>query len=146
MLQTITTMRSPNATQANARERIRVMLIDDSLILLGDAVAFLQGYPEVEVVGKACSAKNALAQVELCAPNLVLLDVTCQGASGLGIIAELHAFDPALPVIVVDMVGVESVQRAARAVGASAYITKTTATTCLLPAILAVFHGDTFQI
>lgn len=145
MLQTDAPVRSPNATTSNAREKIRVMLVDDSMILLDDTVAFLQEYPEIELVGTICSTKNAVAQADLCAPDIVLLDVTTSGMGGLAIIAELHAFKPALPVIVLDMISMESVQRAARAIGAAICITKVMATTSLVPAIRALCQSDKFN-
>lgn len=140
MLDSDASRRSRNVIDSNVHEKIRVMLIDDTGILLWDTLSFLQDIPEIEIVGEVCQAKDALAQAQLCAPDIVLLDATIHGADHAGIIPELHAFDPALPVIMLDMIASASVQGAASAVGA-AVVLKPVARMNLLPTIRDAVQG-----
>lgn len=141
MLETDTTQRSLNVTDSNVPEKIRVMLVDDTRILLWDAISFLQQNPEIEIVGPICDTKNAVVQAQSCTPDVVLLDVSLKGANGLDTIADLHAFCPTVSVIVLDLLTMESVRRAAAAIGAAAVVIKPFAKTRLLPAIRAAVQG-----
>lgn len=140
MLESEATTRSTNVTDSNVHEKIRVMLVDDTGILLWDAVSFLQRQPEIEIVGTICPAKNALAQAQVCAPDIVLVDATVHGAANVGIVAELRAFYPALPVIILDVLTTRSVLGAASAAGA-AFVPKPIAQTRLLPVIRDAVQG-----
>lgn len=145
MLETDTTQRSLNVTDSNVPGKIRVMLVDDTRVLLWDAISFLEHNPEIEIVGPICDTKNAVAQAQSCTPDVVLLDVSLKGANGLGIIADLHAFSQTLTVIVLDLLTMESVRRAASQIGAAAVVIKPFAKTHLVPAIRAAAQGAPHQ-
>lgn len=121
--------------------KIRVMLVDDSSILLREATSFLGGSPGVEIVGSVHKTADAAAGALTFMPDVVLLDVTVQGIRGLPVISQLHAVDPNLPVIVLDEIPFDAVERGARARGA-AFVAKVSAKTQLLSTILALVHSD----
>lgn len=130
------------STQQVTPRKIRVMLVDDSAILLREAIPFLGQHPNIELVGAVSLAAQAVTLVEILMPDVVLLDVTTRGLNGLPVIPQLHAVNPDLAIIVLDEVDIYSVKRAAFAHGAAAFITKQSAKTGLLPAILALTQPD----
>lgn len=130
------------ATEPVLFRKIRVMLVDDSMILLREAIAFLQEHPAVEIVGSVYKSTDAVKGVQEILPDVVLVDVTVHGVYGLPLIRQLHAAAPELPVIVLDQVLFEGVRRDAFEQGAAAFVPKVSAKTHLLSAILSVAPPD----
>lgn len=120
--------------------KIKVMLIDDSAILLREVLPFLTEHSTIDLVGSIYKTTKAVEQVRVLKPDVVLLDVTIRGLLELPLIPQLHAVRPALAVIVLDEIELFSVKRAALAHGAADFVTKPCASTRLLPAILRVAH------
>lgn len=118
--------------------KIKVMLVDDSTILLRDAVPFLYEHPSINVVGSVYITKNAVAQAQLHNPDVVLVDITTGGVGGMVVIRELHAACPTVHIIVLDEIEHEPVKHAAIRSGAAAFVGKMTVKTDLVPAILAL--------
>ena len=113
------------------------MLVDDSAILLSEAVPFLNRHPGLEIVGTVSKAANAVTHAQMLMPDVVLLDITVPGMQGLPLIPQLHVINPALRVIVLDEIDIDSVKHTALTQGAAAFIAKQNAKRQLLPAILA---------
>lgn len=130
------------ATEQITPRKIRVMLVDDSQILLSEAVWFLSDHPALEVIKSVYRATHALAQAKLYAPDVVLLDITTSGLQALCMIHELHTVYPTLPVIVLDEIEVETVKRAALREGAASFVTKPIVKTQLFDAILREVRFD----
>ena len=114
------------------------MLVDDSAILLREAVPFLFRHPNVKLVGTVCHTAEAVTQAQIHMPDVVLLDVTIRGLQALQVIPQMHAVNPVLVVIVLDEIELDSLKHAAIAHGAAAFVTKQSIKTHLLPAILAI--------
>ena len=105
--------------------KIRVLIVDDSVVvrrLLGDA---LRADPALEVAGIAPNGRIALARLPQLAPDLVTLDLEMPDMDGLDTLRAIRATYPALPVLMVS----RYTQRLARAtldalaLGASDYLT-----------------------
>ena len=62
---------------------LRVLLVDDERLARAELRRLLKMHPEVEIVGEAASAAEAMAQIAVLAPDLLLLDVQMPGGSGL---------------------------------------------------------------
>src|SRR5206468_10862935 len=96
------------------------------------------------VCGESEDAQNALPAVAGLRPDLVLVDLSLKGGSGLELIKALRARQSMLPVLVVSMHD-ESlyVERALRA-GARGYIMKHEATDTMMHAIRRVLRGEIY--
>ena len=57
---------------------IRVFLVDDHLQFIEAAARFLTADPNIEIVGQALSGRDALKQISLLHPDLVLMDLRCR--------------------------------------------------------------------
>ena len=74
-----------------SERRITVLLVDDERLARAELRRLLAAHPQVEIVGEAASAAEAIAQIARLQPELLLLDVQMPGASGFDMLAALDA-------------------------------------------------------
>jgi two-component system, chemotaxis family, protein-glutamate methylesterase/glutaminase len=79
---------------------IRVLIVDDSVLIREILIEVLSSDPAIEIVGTASSGEEALPLVEQLRPNLVTLDLALPGMNGLATLAEIRRLNLTLPVIV----------------------------------------------
>jgi two-component system, chemotaxis family, protein-glutamate methylesterase/glutaminase len=105
---------------------IRILIVDDSVVIrkvLSDALA---SDPTVTVAGTASDGRIALAKITQLHPDLVTLDVEMPNLSGLETIAEIRKLQPKLPIIMFSTLTERGASTTldALALGASDYVTK----------------------
>ena len=86
-------------------DRLRVMLVDDSLSVIAHLEAMLAGFENVELVGKAHDGASAIRLVVDLAPDLVLMDIVMPGLDGLATLRVLAANNPEVSVAMLSSVG-----------------------------------------
>lgn len=121
-------------TNAGPNSRpIRVLIVDDSVVIRKLLSEFLATEPTLEVVGTASNGRLALRQIELLKPDLVTLDVEMPQMNGLEALLELRKTHPSLPVIVLSAACQQGAAATVEllAAGATDYIGKPDATTGL---------------
>lgn len=123
---------------------IRVVIADDHTILREGLKQLLQATEDFEVVGEAGDGHEVLHQVRTREFDVLLLDMSMPGKSGMELIKQVKAERPKLRVLVLSMH--EEHQYAVRAIrsGASGYLTKESASTQLVTAIRKVAGGGAF--
>lgn len=99
---------------------------------------------EFTVCGEADNIQSAFAVIQSTQPDVIILDLTLRGSSGLELLKEIRAHDISIPVLVLSM-HEESLyaERVLRA-GARGYITKHAASSTLFEAIRRVLKGDVY--
>lgn len=113
--------------------KVRVLVVDDSVVarkLISDALA---QDPRCEVVGTAANGKIALQKITQCNPDVVTLDVEMPEMDGLETLEAIRKTHPKLPVIMFSALterGAEGTLRAL-SLGATDYVTKPTASSAL---------------
>jgi DNA-binding NarL/FixJ family response regulator len=112
-----------------------VLIVDDSSLFRRRLRIFLAAQPGLEVVGEAGDVAAALAQAAELQPDIVLMDVRLEGSNGLVATRHLKMQLPHVLVIVLSLYDMEAYRNAARAAGASAYVTKRALMDELLPLI-----------
>src|SRR3989442_423137 len=80
---------------------VRVFLVDDSQEFIGFVKNLVQEFAFLEVVGAAQCAEEALEPIQRLRPDLVLMDLSMSGMSGLQATRLLKAQQPAPRVILV---------------------------------------------
>jgi two-component system LytT family response regulator len=70
---------------------IRTLIVDDERLARAELRRLLAAHPEVEIVGEAANAAEALQQVAALQPDLLLLDVQMPGGSGFDLLQALDA-------------------------------------------------------
>jgi len=106
--------------------KIRVLVVDDSVVIRRMVTDLLSADPDVEVVGVAANGKLALAKIEQLAPDLVTLDVEMPEMDGLETLVHLRKLRPKLPVIMFSTLTERGASATLEALarGASDYVTK----------------------
>ena len=123
---------------------IRVMIADDHAVVRDGLRHILERAGGFEIVAEAADGGEVPRLARESAPELLLLDLSMPGRSGLELIRLLRAERPALRILVLTMHAEEQyVMRAFRA-GAAGYLTKESAATELLNAIAKVAAGGTY--
>ena len=102
----------------------RVLIVDDHPVFRDGLAGLLATLPEVEIVGSAGTAEEALTALRDNAPDIVLMDINRPGASGVEATRRVSAVAPATAVLVVTMVDDDDSVFAALAAGARGYILK----------------------
>ena len=69
---------------------IRVLVVDDHTLIRQGIVGLLESQPDIEVVGQAGSARDALRALES-SPDVVLMDISMPGTTGLTATSEIKA-------------------------------------------------------
>jgi DNA-binding NarL/FixJ family response regulator len=124
---------------------IRILIADDhALVREGLKQLFALG-KEVEVVAEACDGSQVLEllmrQHEL---DLVLLDMTMPGVSGVNLISRISGQPDAPPILVLTMHNELQIARRALAAGAAGFLTKDSRPEILIAAIRKVASGGRF--
>lgn len=123
---------------------IRVLVVDDHAVVREGIRSVLERQPGFEVVGEAGDGATALKLAQSTAPDVVVLDVSMPGGSGLRTAAELRTQVPEARVLILSMHdNAEYVLEAVRA-GASGYLLKDSAATDLRRAVTAVHGGEAY--
>jgi len=126
------------------KPRKKIFLVDDHPLFREGLVAMIGRTPDLAVCGEAQNARQALAGVEQNNPDLVLLDVSLPGRSGLELTKDLLAIQPKLLILVVSMhdetLFAERVLRA----GAHGYIMKQEGPDKMLEAIRQALTGQIY--
>lgn len=106
--------------------KIRVLTVDDAVVvrrMLSDA---LSTEPDIEIVGTAATGRIALQKIPQCHPDVVTLDIEMPDMDGIETIREIRRLWPALPVIMFSTLTERGAAATldALAAGASDYVTK----------------------
>jgi len=123
---------------------IRVLLVDDHTVVREGIRHVLSGTGEFEVVGEAAEGTEAIALTAELQPDVVVLDITLPGKSGLRLVEGLRKASSATRILMLSVHDqTEYVVQSVRA-GAHGYLRKDTTPNELRQAIRAVHQGDSF--
>ncbi len=120
---------------------IRVLIADDHAIVRWGLRQILQELPGIDVVDEASNGQETLARVRKGEYQLVLLDISMPGISGLDVLKQLRAERPKLPVLMLSMHPEEQYAVRALKAGAAGYLTKETASEQLATAVSRIMEG-----
>ena len=123
---------------------IRVLVVDDHAVVREGIRHVLEGEPDFSVIGEAGNASDALRLVEERQPDVIVLDVSMPGESGLRATPKLRAAAPQARILIMSMHdNAEYVREGVRA-GAHGYILKDSAAAELRLAVRAVHAGGAY--
>jgi len=106
--------------------KIRVLVVDDSVVVRKIVTDSLTVDPELDVVGIAANGKIALAKIPQLNPDIITLDIEMPEMDGLQALVEIRKIYPSLPVIMFSTLtergGAKTLE--ALSLGATDYVTK----------------------
>ncbi|MEQ4725152.1 response regulator transcription factor [Nonomuraea sp. B19D2] len=118
---------------------IRVLLVDDQALVRGALAALLGLERDIEVVGQAGTASEAIEAARVTRPDVVLLDIQMPGGDGLAAAAALRGLD--CRVIMLTTFGRPGYLARAMAAGAAGFVVKDTKPEHLTEAVRKVYAG-----
>ena len=113
-------------TEISGESRIRVLVVDDSVVIRNLVVRTLSSDPALSVVGVAAQGRIALAKIPLLKPDIVTLDIEMPEMNGLQTLHVIRQLYPGLRVIMFSSLTERgaSVTLDALSMGADDYVTK----------------------
>ncbi len=123
---------------------IRVLVVDDHAVVRSGLKLLLAAEADLEVVGEAGTARDAVFEVRAQKPDVVLLDVVMPGESGIEALPKLLHESPGTKVLVLSMQDDPNYVREAFAAGASGYVLKEAADAEVVDAIRQVADGGSY--
>lgn len=123
---------------------INVFIADDHAMVRGGLKQIIATCDDMCVAGEATDGNDLLQSLQKAECDLLLLDMTMPGISGIDLIERLQKEHPALPVLILSMHNEgQFVARAVKA-GAAGYVTKGSEPEVLLAAIRKIASGGRF--
>ena len=123
----------------------RVMLVDDHSVVRAGLKHLLDSDERVTVVGEAANATEAVARAAELKPDLIVLDITMPGASGLTVLGRLREVSGGAHVVVLSMHSDGEYVREAARLGAAGYVLKDDAAVELADAIASIRRGERYR-
>jgi len=120
---------------------IRIMLVDDHVIVRAGFRRLLEQQTNLHVVAEACDADRAYALYNEHVPDVVVMDLSMPGVSGFDTIRRIVEREPSAKIVVFSMHDDASIAERAMALGARGYVTKSNAPDVLVAAIADVMAG-----
>ncbi len=122
---------------------IRVLLVDDQIIIRQGLKSLLDLKPDIQVVGDAENGQNAIEKVKLLQPDIVLMDIRMPGMDGVTATQLICQYSSNTKVLVLTTFDDDEYIFQAMQFGAKGYLLKDTPSEELAQAIYAVYRGYT---
>ena len=122
----------------------KILIVDDHGVLRAGLRALLSAEPDLEVLGEAGNGDEALSLAQSLNPDVVLLDLSMPGASGIHVARQLKQQQPHIRTLILTVHEDDTLVREAIRVGASGYIVKKAVETELIDAIKAVSRNELY--
>lgn len=123
---------------------IRVVVVDDHAVVRSGIKLLLDRHDDIEVVGEAGNAQDAVFRVRELTPDVILLDLVMPGESGIEVLPKLLKEASGAKVLVLSMQDEPSYVREAFAAGASGYVLKEAADEEVVTAVREIAGGGSY--
>jgi two-component system response regulator NreC len=124
--------------------KIRLLIADDHPVVRAGLRTLLSAQQDMTIVGEAENGALAVERALELRPDVVVMDISMVGMTGLEATREIKKHAPEIKVLVLTIHDDEEYLRQMLAAGATGYLLKETADTELAVAIRAVYRGDIF--
>ena len=123
---------------------IKILIADDHPIVRRGLKQIVQDEKDMKVVSEAENSDEVLTVLQEHQIDLLLLDISMPGKSGLDLLVDLKSQYPNLPILVLSALPEESYAKRVIRMGALGYIHKESASDLLVPAIRRVLTGKVY--
>src|SRR3954452_13690254 len=121
---------------------VRVFLLDDHEVVRRGVAALLSSESDIEIVGEAGSAEQALARIPAARPDVAVLDVRLPDGDGVSVCREVRSRMPEVACLMLTSFSDEEALFDAVMAGASGYVLKQIHGTDLVSAVRTVAAGE----
>ncbi|HTE14783.1 MAG TPA: response regulator transcription factor [Burkholderiales bacterium] len=129
---------------AAARDEITVFLVDDHSVVREGYRRLLERSSGIRVIGEAASAADAYSEYQRLNPDVVVMDISLPGASGIEAMRHMLARDARAKVLMFSMHEETIFATRAFQAGALGYVTKASAPEVLVEAVRSVAQGKRY--
>ncbi|GAA2089955.1 response regulator [Actinomadura alba] len=126
----------------HSRDTIRVFLMDDHEVVRRGVAALLSEEADIEVVGEAASAEQALARIPAARPDVAVLDVRVPDGDGVSVCREVRSRMPEVACLMLTSFSDEEALFDAVMAGAAGYVLKQIHGSDLVGAVRTVASGQ----
>lgn len=123
---------------------IKVLLVDDHPVVRRGIAQLIRQEAGFSVVAEAESVPEAVEAVRANIPDVLVVDLTLKGASGMELIKQVRVDRPSLPVLVVSMHDERIYAERCLRMGANGYVMKEEAAEVIIAAIRRIMDGGTW--
>jgi len=123
---------------------IRIIIADDHEIVRAGLRQLIAGEPDIEVAGEASDGQELIERLRKNTYDVVLLDISMPGRSGLDILKQIRIEHPGLPVLILSTYPEEQYAIRTIKAGASGYLNKKTLSDELIGAIRKAHAGGRY--
>lgn len=127
---------------AETADPIRVFLVDDHDVVRRGVAAFLEAEGDIEVVGEASTAADAIARIPAVRPDVAVLDVRLPDGSGVEVCREVRSRLPELACLMLTSYSDDEALYQAVMAGAAGYVLKQIHGSDLVGAVRTVATGQ----
>ena len=103
---------------------IKVMIVDDSMIMRRNLRLILEKFSQIEIVGEADNGEKAVELFQQCNPDIITMDIAMPGLDGIGAVKAIRSINDLVKIIVVSSLNQKKKVFQAIDAGADFYITK----------------------
>jgi DNA-binding NarL/FixJ family response regulator len=103
---------------------MRVILADDSALILARLQDALSSYTNVEILGSFKNGTEALDAIKTLRPDLAIIDIKMPGLSGLEVLIEVRKEDRKIKIIIITFYSSDYYEKLARQLGADYFFSK----------------------
>jgi DNA-binding NarL/FixJ family response regulator len=122
----------------------KILIVDDHDVVRYGVRSVLATRPDWEVCGEAASGPQALEAVATLKPDLIILDITMPGMSGLEAASQIARLAPATRILMFTMHESQRMESDVREAGAHGCVQKSQAARDLILAVERLLSGNTF--
>lgn len=124
---------------------IKVLIADDHAVVRSGLKQILdETGGEIQVQGEAANGREVLEKIQAQDWDVLVLDITMPGRSGLDILKDIRQLKPKLPILILSMHAEEQFATRMLKAGASGYLNKESAPEELVKAIRKVYEGGKY--
>lgn len=121
---------------------IRVLIVDDQMMVREGFSVLLGAMPDIEVVGEAVNGREAVSQVAALRPDVVLMDIRMPELNGIDATREIVAADADAKVLVLTTFDLDEYVYQALRAGASGFLLKDASARQLADGVRVVAAGE----
>ena len=125
-------------------KKVKILIADDHPIVRAGIKQILADTPDMVVADEACNGQEVLNLIKKNNYDVILLDISMPGRSGLEILKDLKKEKPKIPVLILSIYPEEQYAIRALRAGAAGYLTKSSAPNELVAAVRKISGGSRY--
>lgn len=130
--------------RARAGEKIRVLLVEDHLLVRQGLRRMLESEPSIEVVDDVGDGESGIEAAFRLQPNVIVIDIGLPGINGIEVASQILRRMGNVAILMLSMHGDELYVRRSLKAGAKGYVLKDAEEIDLVRAVTAVARGESY--